>query len=129
MRIPYRTIKRRTRAGKVYFQVRFLAEDGVTLKSKSYPEAKTRAQACRFAEADLMLGILPSNSNPPALDYIREFWSESSPTSNHAPLRGDLSPSPTVNLDFGISNTLKPSYKGNSSLILRRKDWKSTPTA
>jgi integrase len=88
MRTPYRTIKRRNRAGKVYFQVRFLAEDGVTLKSKSYPEAKTRAQACRFAEEDLKRGILPSNANPSALESVREFWSESSPYFKSRALKG-----------------------------------------
>ena len=88
MRLPYRTIKRRSRAGKVYFQVRFLAEDGVTLKTKSYPEAKTRAQACRFAEEDLKRGILPSSANPPALDYVRDFWSEASSYFKSRALKG-----------------------------------------
>ncbi|MCD1655205.1 tyrosine-type recombinase/integrase [Treponema zuelzerae] len=81
-------LKRRNTKGKQYYQVRFKDESGNTIKSKSYPEAKTKLQAMRLAEADLHHGIIPSSSDPLALQYCSEFWSENSPYFKSRKLKG-----------------------------------------
>lgn len=88
MRSPFRVLKRKNTAGKIYYQVRFLDVSGKVIKSKSYPDARSVAQACRMAEQDLNVGIVPSSTDPLALVYCEEFWSEDSPYFKSQALRG-----------------------------------------
>lgn len=88
MRSPFRILKRKNTAGKFYYQARFLDSTGKVIKTKSYPDARSVAQACRMAEQDLNGGIVPSSTDPLALVYCEEFWSENSPYFKSQALRG-----------------------------------------
>jgi integrase len=89
MRADYRLITRKNKAGKVYFQARFIAPDGSTSKTKSYPTARTPAQAARLAEADLKAGVIAPRRDPPAIEYIREFWTPAGAYARGRALRGE----------------------------------------
>lgn len=89
----YRVV-RRTRTAKdkekpvVYFQIRFLDDDGNIIKTKNLPDAKTERAAIRYAEDEIKAGILPGSHDPFALQYCEKFWSEDSPYFKSKKIRG-----------------------------------------
>jgi integrase len=89
MRAPFSVFKR-VKSGKIIYCARFFADDGSVVKTVSLHTAKNRTAAARMAQELLLKDGIPISrqENPPALDYLKAFWSIDSDYYLSRSLRG-----------------------------------------
>jgi len=86
--LPFRVFQRTGRSGKKTWSARYLNSEGITFRTVSFPDAKTRPQAERLARAQMDQGILPSKDNHRLSEYLMDFWSLESDYARGKALRG-----------------------------------------
>jgi len=117
-RSPFCIISQKTAAGRV-FVARFFNAEGKAIRSKSFPEARSRTQAAHFAEDLLHAGVIANASNPDAFTYLNEFWSEGSDYVRSRALRGVILSNDYLSISRCIlGKHVKPYLKGKRLLDL-----------
>jgi integrase len=86
-RAPFSVFKRPDKGGKAVFSARFFGEEGEIVSTRRL-KAKNRTQAIVEAKRLLDQGAGLAQTNPPALDFLLGFWSESSIYARGRALRG-----------------------------------------
>lgn len=87
-RSPFSIYTRKGTDGKLLYCVRFFDDDGSPIKSKTLWDAKSPTAAARLAETMLRAGVVSNEKNPPALEYLLEFWTKDSDYARSRALRG-----------------------------------------
>ena len=118
MRAPFCIIEQKTGAGRVYV-ARFFNAEGRVVRSKSFPKARSRTQAARLADALLREGVIAHTANPNALEYLKDFWTETSDYVKGRALRGiELSEAYLKINCYIIGKHIQPAIKGKRLLSL-----------
>lgn len=86
-RTPVSVFKRPDKDGKAVFSARFFDEEGEIVSTRRL-KAKNRTQAVIEAKRLLDQGAGLAQTNPPALDFLLGFWSESSIYARGRAIRG-----------------------------------------
>jgi len=87
-RSPFSIYTRKGTDGKPLFCVRFFDDDGSPIRSKTLWDAKSPTSAARIAESLLRAGVVSSEKNPLALEYLLAFWTKDSDYARSRALRG-----------------------------------------
>jgi len=87
-RAPFSIYTRKGTDGKQLYCVRFYDDDGSPIKSTTLWDAKSPTSAARIAETMLRAGVVSSEKNPLALEYLLEFWTKDSDYARSRALRG-----------------------------------------
>lgn len=83
-RSPFSIYTRQGTKGQTLFCVRFYDDSGKTVKSVTLKDVKSKSMAGREAARLLADGVVSDDKNPPALEYMKAFWT---PDSDYVRLR------------------------------------------